>query len=111
MLAAGVLQARDQPFDAVVARLERVLAQHGALRLVVELQVDPVDRVVPLSLLRPLDERAPEAGSRGLRRSGHGGVDLAVAHGPLEMPASLEEVIERTRPGDVVVREESSATR
>src|SRR6266487_1947731 len=32
------LQARDQLLDAFVAGLERVLAQHGALRLVVELQ-------------------------------------------------------------------------
>jgi len=39
--------------------LERVLAEHRALGLVVELQVDPVDGVVPLAVLRPADELAP----------------------------------------------------
>jgi hypothetical protein len=36
---------------ALVVRPERVLAQHGALRLVVELEVDPVDGEVPPLLL------------------------------------------------------------
>ncbi len=59
---------RDQPLDAFVAGLERVLAEHGALRLVVELQVHPVDGVVALAFLGPLDERAAQPGARGLRR-------------------------------------------
>ena len=41
--------------------LERVLAEHGALGLVVELQVDPVDRVVALALLGPPDELAAQS--------------------------------------------------
>ena len=69
----GISEARseatsDQALDPFVARLERVLAEHGALRLVVELQVHPVDRVVALAFLGPLDERAAQAGARGLRR-------------------------------------------
>src|SRR4249920_1223275 len=71
LLKAGMAvlsEGRDQPLDAVVARLERVLAQDRALRLVVQLQVDPVDCVVALSLLGALDERAPEPCPRGLGR-------------------------------------------
>ena len=65
---APALQRGDQLLDPLVAGLERVLAQHGALRLVVELQVDPVHRVVPLALLGAADELAPQASPGGLRR-------------------------------------------
>src|SRR5689334_24727745 len=34
---------RDQLLDPLVDRAERVLAQHGPLSLVVQLEVDPVD--------------------------------------------------------------------
>ena len=40
---SGALQRGDQPVDPLVDRAERVLAQHGALGLVVELEVHPVD--------------------------------------------------------------------
>ena len=46
----------DQLVDPVVDVLERVLQQHGALRLVVELQVHPVDGVVATGVLRRGDE-------------------------------------------------------
>src|SRR5688572_24079926 len=42
------LQGGDEALDALVGGLERVLAEQRPLRLVVELQVDPVDRVVAL---------------------------------------------------------------
>src|SRR5215210_739327 len=103
--AEAALQRRDQALDAVVAGLEGVLAQHGALSLVVQLQVDPVDGVVALAFLGALDERAPEAGSCRLRRAGHCDVDVAVANGPLQFPASLEQVVEGPRARDVVVGE------
>ena len=44
--------ARDQPLDPLVDRPERVLAQHRALRLVVQLEVHPVDGEVAPPLLR-----------------------------------------------------------
>ena len=47
----GPLHRGDQLLDALVDGLERVLAQHGALGLVVELEVHPVDGVVALLLL------------------------------------------------------------
>src|SRR5690242_6853377 len=72
------LQRGDQPLHALVARLERVRAEDGALRLVVELQVDPVDRVVALALLGPLDERAAQARPGRLRRHRHRLGDLLV---------------------------------
>src|SRR6266545_6876536 len=46
-------ETADEALDAIVAGLERVLAQHGALGLVIELQVDPVDGVVTLAFLGP----------------------------------------------------------
>src|ERR1700674_5853689 len=55
------LQGRDQPLDPLVARLEGVLAQDGALGLVVELQVHPVDGVIAVSFLGPFDECAPKS--------------------------------------------------
>ena len=58
----------DELLDPFVAGLEGVLAEDGALGLVVELQVDPVDGVVALALLGPADELAPEAGPGGLGR-------------------------------------------
>src|SRR5206468_882380 len=66
--APRFLEAGDELFDPLVARLERVLAQDGALGLVVELQVHPVDGVVALALLGLADELAPQAGPRGLGR-------------------------------------------
>ena len=95
----------DQALDAVVARLERVLAEHGALRLVVELQVHPVDGVVALAFLGPLDERAAQPGPRGLRRRVHRVVDVLVGGDALDLAAPLEQVVERPGAGDVVVRE------
>src|SRR3954453_5386558 len=67
------LEAGDQLLDPLVPALERVLAQDGALGLVVELQVHPVDRVGPLALLGPADELAPQPCPRGLGRQVHGG--------------------------------------
>src|SRR5262245_24491460 len=65
----GASQRGDELLDPLVVRLERVLAEHGALRLVVELQVHPVDRVVALALLGAADELAAQAGPRGLGRT------------------------------------------
>src|ERR1041384_4274364 len=75
---ARASERRDEPFDALVARLERVLAEHRSLCLVVQLQVHPVDRVVALALLRALDERTSKPRPRGLWRCAHGLVDRLV---------------------------------
>ena len=47
------LERGDQLLDPLVVRLERVLAEHGALGLVVELEVHPVDGEVAPALLGP----------------------------------------------------------
>ena len=59
----------DELLDPLVDAAVRVLAQHGALRLVVQLEVHPVDGEVAPALLRALDEVAAQLGPGGLRRA------------------------------------------
>src|SRR4029453_7311044 len=80
----------DQALDPLVAGLERGLAQDRALGLVVELQVDPVDRVVALAPLGAADELAPQAGPGGLGRGLARLVDRLVGGEPLDPTALLE---------------------
>src|SRR4051794_4732311 len=61
------LHAFDQLVHPLVVGAERVLAQHRALRLVVELEVHPVDGEVPAALLGPLDELATQPRPSRLR--------------------------------------------
>src|SRR5581483_1395038 len=65
---ATALHGRDELLDALVDTAVRVLAEHSALGLVVQLQVHPVDGEVAPALLGPADEVAPQLGPRGLRR-------------------------------------------
>src|SRR5215210_4159730 len=90
----NALEAGDQLLHPLVAGLEGVLAQDGALGLVVQLQVDPVDGVVPLALLGLADELAPQPGPGGLGRGGDGPVDGVVVDDALDQPPVLEEVVE-----------------
>src|SRR5919198_2336640 len=62
------LHPGDELVYPFVDGAERVLAQHGALGLVVELQVHPVDGEVAALLLGVLDELAAQPGPGGLRR-------------------------------------------
>src|SRR6202012_555314 len=72
------LHPGDELFDALVNRPERVLAQHRALGLVVELQVHPVHGEVTPPFLRPANELAPQPGPGGLRRDRLGLEDVQV---------------------------------
>jgi hypothetical protein len=63
--------------------LERVLAQHGALGLVVELQVDPVDGVVALALLGPR-MNSPRNRARVVWGGWSIAVDVVVGADPLD---------------------------
>lgn len=76
-MAAG-LHAGDEAFHPLVDRPEWVLAQHRALRLVIELEVYPVDREVAAGLLSGGDEVTTQLGASGLRRLVDGGLDLLV---------------------------------
>src|SRR6266566_9860059 len=60
------LHPGDELLDALVHRAERVLAQHGPLGLVVQLEVHPVDGEVAPLLLGPADELAAQLGPRRL---------------------------------------------
>src|SRR5690606_36872811 len=76
--------ARDQPLDAFVVGTERVLAQDGALRLVVQLQVHPVDGEVAPALLGVPDELTAQPGPGGLRRPLLRLEDLQVGGDPVD---------------------------
>src|SRR4029078_4299233 len=93
------LHPRDQLLDPLVDRAARVLAQHGPLILVVEIEVDPVDGKVAPLLLGPADELAAKLGPRRLRRDRLGLEDVDVAGGSLPPPRALAHGGER--PGAV----------
>src|SRR4249920_3421846 len=95
----------DQLLDALVHAAERVLAEHRPLRLVVQLEVDPVHRVVATLLLCVTDEVPPELGPRGLGGFTHGPLDLLLRDGAVHLPRALEHVVQTACPVDVVVRE------
>src|SRR5690606_5828875 len=95
----------DEAFDALVDAPERVLAQHGALRLVIELEMDPVDRVVPPRLLRGAHEVATQLGTGRLRRDGGRLEHLQVGRHALDHPAGREQVVQPLGARDAVVRE------
>jgi len=66
--AASGSHAFDESIYPIVDGLKGVLTQDCALRLVVELEVDPVDGEVTTSLLRAFDELPAKARPRSLRR-------------------------------------------
>src|SRR4051794_29911122 len=90
------LHAGDELFHPIVDGSERVLAQDGALRLVVELEMDPVHGEVASLLLSPFDEVASQPGASGLRGDGLGLEDAKVAGDPVDGALALEQVIEAT---------------
>src|SRR6516225_10025050 len=81
------LHPGDELLDALIDRAERVLAQHGPLGLVVQLQVHPVDGEVTPLLLRPADELAAQLGPGGLRRDRLGLEDVQVRAARSTAPA------------------------
>src|SRR5690606_27181374 len=97
--------AGDQLHPPLVHRAEGVLAQHGPLRLVDELEGDPVDGEVPALLLGPPDEVAAQPRPGGLRRHRLALEDLEVVADPGGLPPLLEQVVQTTTPVDVVVGE------
>src|ERR1700746_1094280 len=86
--------AGDELLDALVPRAERVLAQHGPLGLVVQLEVHPVDGEVAALLLRPADELAAQLGPGGLRRDRLGLEDLQVRRHPVDRAVLLQQVVQ-----------------
>ena len=83
------LHAGDKLLHPFVDRTERVLAQHRPLRLVVQLEVHPVDGEVAALFLGPADELAPQLGAGGLRRDGLGLEDLQVGGHPVDRAVPL----------------------
>src|SRR5665648_1301054 len=73
------------------------------LRLVVELEMDPVDGEVPFVLLGCTDEDATQLGPRRLRRHCLGLEDLRVRADTGSVAMTLQEIEQATLPIDVVV--------
>src|SRR3954462_5003685 len=97
--------AGDELLHPLVDGLERVLAQDGALGLVVELKVHPVDGEVAALLLGAADELAAELGPGGLRGHVLGLEDPWVVRHPVDLTGLLEQVVQAPAAPDVVVRE------
>src|SRR5215510_5424309 len=99
------LEGADQALDALVVRLERVLAEDGLALRVVELQVDPVDAVVLPLEVGPTDELPAQPGAGGLGRGVLGLLDGLVGGQPLDHVLLDEPVVEAAVRPDVVVLE------
>src|SRR6187402_3373194 len=84
------LHAGDESLDAFVDGPERVLAQHRALSLIVELEVHPVDGEVTARSLCGTDELTAKLGPRGLRRLVDRGFDVLVGGDPGSQPLALQ---------------------
>src|SRR3954465_1097712 len=87
------LHAGYELFHPVVHGAERVLAQDGALRLVIELEMDPVDGEVAPLLLRALDEVSTQPSASCLRRHRLGLEDAQVGGDALDGALALEQVV------------------
>src|SRR5262249_55221531 len=99
------LHAGDEPFHPLVDRAERVLAQHCALRLVVEFEVHPVDGEVAAGRLGGADELAAQPGASGLRRMVDGLGDLLVGGDARRQALALQQIEHAAPALDVVIRQ------
>ena len=93
------LHAGDQPFDPLVDRPERILAQHRALSLIVELEVHPINGEVASGRLGGADELTPQPCPRGLGRLVDGRVDRINADHP---PAGGQYPTSKWKKGETV---------
>src|SRR6185437_5023546 len=97
------LHAGDQPLDPLVDRTEGVLAQHGPLRLVVELEVHPVDGEVAAGRLGGADELATQPRPGGLRRIVNRLRDVLVGGDAGRKSLALQQIKDAAPAFDVVV--------
>src|SRR3954469_4923074 len=95
----------DELLDALIHAAVRVLAQHSALGLIVELEVHPVDGEIPPLLLRLLDEVTAQLGTSRLRRHTFRLECREIRDDSIDRAAVLEEIEKPTGAGDVVVGE------
>src|SRR5580704_4883379 len=97
------LHTRYELFDPFVHGAERVLAQDGPLRLVVQLQVHPVNGEVTPLLLRPADELTTQLGPGRLRRNRLSLENVQVPGDPVHGAVALEQVVQAPAAAHVVV--------
>src|SRR2546423_5216350 len=104
-MSHGRSHACDQLLHPLIDGPERVLAENGALRLVVQLQVHPVDREVAPALLRPLDELAAQPSPGRLWWHGLRLEDGEIPGRALDRSPSLEQVVQPATSINIVVGE------
>src|SRR5271166_5502632 len=97
------LHARDQPLDPLVNRPEWVLAEHGALRLLIELEMYPVDSKVTPRRLGRADELTAQPGAGGLRRMVDRLRDVLVGGDTRRQALALQQIEDTAPPLDVVI--------
>src|ERR1039457_7647766 len=100
---ALVSHAGDEPLDPLIDRTERVLAHHGPLSLVVELEMHPVDGEVTPPFLGPADELPAQLRPGSLRRNRLRLEDVQVTGPPLHGAAALQQVVQAPAAAHVVV--------
>src|SRR5699024_5826467 len=95
----------DELFHPFVDRFERVLAQHGALCLIIELQVHPVDGEITALFLGTADELSTQTCPGRLGRYRLGLEDLQIVDDTVHLAAPLHQVEQPAVTMDVVVGE------
>ena len=96
-------EGRNQFLDSFVVGTERVFAEHSSLRLIIQLQVNPVNGVVTLSFFCLANEFASEACPGCLRRSFDRLVDLKIVTDPLDEATLLHAIEDAPIAIDVVI--------
>ncbi len=93
----------DKAFDAFVTGSERILEKHRALRLIVQLEMYPIDCEIAAALFRPADELPTESGTGRLWGLLHRGHNRFISHYPFDRPPCLHAVEHATLTGDIVI--------
>ena len=93
----------DELFYPFVLTLKRILAQDRALGLIIEFEMNPVNRVVPLAFLCALHKFTTQFRSGGLWRNVDRRVDIRVRADPFNETPVLHLVERAATPTHIVI--------
>ena len=105
MVRFGISERLDEAINAFVVRLKRVFERQGALRLVIEFEVHPIDGVVPALFFGSLYEGTPESSPCGLRSAHDGLAYRIIGNDPLGLITALQSVEQTPSRIDVVIEQ------